>query len=118
MLSAKYIAVVLAAFSAPALAQFGSLPDTGDDRNEILRAIAEISTAYVARNPEPFERIYLENYVSIRGKPVYNSREQLIAMMRADSAPLRAGKKLDYQTLSYESENPQFHFYGSSAVIN
>ena len=37
------------------------------DEIEILHSINEISDAYVARNPEPFERLFLENYVSIRG---------------------------------------------------
>lgn len=118
MVLAKYIAVVLVTLSAHAFAQLSRLPDRTDDRTEIMLSIAEISRAYVARNPEPFERIYLENYVSIRGKPVYNTREQLIAMMKADSGPVRAGKKLDYETISYESENPQFHFYGQAAIVN
>ena len=118
MVSAKYIAVVLVTLSAHALAQLSRPSDRTDDQTEIMRSIAEISSAYVARDPEPFERIYLENYVSIRGKPVYNTREQLIAMMKADSGPVRAGKKLDYETLSYESENPQFHFYSQTAIVN
>ena len=118
MVSAKLIVVFLVTLSSHVFAQFSRPPDRTSDQTEILRSIAEISRAYVARNPEPFERIYLENYVSIRDKPVYNTREQLIAMMRADSGPLRAGKKLDFDTISYESENPQFHFYGQTAIVN
>ena len=118
MASAKYIAVVLVTLSAHAFSQLSRPPDRTDDRTEIMQSIAEISSAYVGRNPEPFERIYLENFVSIRGKPVYNTREQLIAMMKADSGPVRVGKKLDYETLSYESENPQFHFYGQAAIVS
>lgn len=118
MRAAKLIVTVLVMYSSHALAQLSRLPDRTDDQTEIMRSIAEISRAYVARDPEPFERIYLENYVSIRGKPVYNTREQLIAMMKADSGPLKAGKKLDFETLSYESENPQFHFYGQTAIVN
>jgi ketosteroid isomerase-like protein len=118
MMSAKNIAVVLIMLSSCVLGQNGRSPDRTDDQTEILKAIAEVSHAYVARNPEPFSRIYLENYVSIRGKPVFNTREQLIAMMKADSGPVRAGKKLDFETLTYESENPQFHFFGGSAIVN
>ncbi len=108
----------MATLSSYAFTQLSLLPDRSADENEILLSIAEISKAYVARASEPFERIYLENYVSIRGNPIYNTREQLIAMMKADSGPVRAGKKLDYETLSYESENPQFHFYGQTAIVN
>ena len=92
--------------------------DRLNDRNEILRSIAELSSAYVARTPDPFEKIYLDNYVSIRGKPVFNSKEQLIAMMNADQLQLKARRKLEYDTISYEAENPQFHFYGQTAVLN
>lgn len=118
MVSAKLIVIGLVTLYSHAFAQPARPPDRTADETEIMRSIAEISSSYVARDPEPFERIYLENYVSIRGKPVYNTREQLIAMMKADSGPLRAGKKLDYETLSYESENPQFHFYGQTAIVN
>ncbi len=118
MVSAKHIAIVLVTLSTHVLAQALSPIDRTADRSEIMRSIAEISEAYVARNPEPFERIYLENYVKIGDKPVYNWREQLIAMIRADSGPVKAGKKLDYETLSFESENPQIHFYGQTAIVN
>lgn len=92
--------------------------DRSNDRDEILRSIAALSAAYVARTPDPFEKIYLDNYVSIRGKPVFNSKEQLIAMMNADQVLLKARRKLEYDTISYEAENPQFHFYGQTAVLN
>lgn len=118
MVSAKLIVILSVTFCSHAFTQLNRLPDRAADENEILRSIAEISRAYVARDAEPFQRVYLENYVSIRGKPVYNTREQLIAMMKADSLPLKAGKKLEYETLSYESENPQFHFYGQTAIVN
>lgn len=118
MFTAKLIVIVLVTVSSHVFAQPGRPPDRTFDENEILHSIADISSSYVARDPEPFERIYLENYVSIRSKPIYNTREQLIAMMKADSGPVRAGKKLDYETLSYESENPQFHFYGQTAIVN
>lgn len=118
MVSAKLIVILLVTLSSHAFTQLNRLPDRTTDESEILRSIAEISRAYVARDPEPFLRIYLENYVYIREKPVYNMREQLVAMMKADSLPLKAGKKLEYETLSYESENPQFHFYGHTAIVN
>lgn len=92
--------------------------DRSNDRDQILRSIAAVSSAYVARTPDPFEKIYLDNYVSIRGKPVYNSKEQLIAMMNADLLQIKARRKLEYDTISYEAENPQFHFYGQTAVLN
>lgn len=94
------------------------LLDRSADQNDILKAIGEISKAYVSRDPEPFSRYYLENYASIRGKPVFNMREQLLAMMRADSVLLKAGKRLDFDTIYYEAENPRFHFYGSVAILN
>ncbi len=93
-------------------------PDRSNDRNEILRSIAALSSAYVLRDPQPFEKIYLDTYVSVRGKPVFNSKEQLIAMMNADQVQLKARKKLEYDTISYEAENPVFHFYGQTAVLN
>ena len=93
-------------------------PDRTNDRNQILRSIETLSSAYVARVPEPFEKLYLDNYVSIRGRPVFNSKEQLIAMITADRRLLDARKKLAYDTISYEAENPQFHFYGQAAVLN
>lgn len=92
--------------------------DSTADRNQILGSIAEISRAYVARDPAPFERLYLEGHTSIvRVKPTYNLREQLIAMMQADSVLLRAGKKLEYRTISYESDPPQINLYDRAAVV-
>lgn len=83
----------------------------------ILNSLSEISRAYVARDPRPFEKIYTENFVSVRERPVFNLRNQLIAMMRADSVPLRQGQKLDFMTLSYETVNPSIHLYPGSAVV-
>lgn len=91
--------------------------DRSIDQSKILAEIEAISKGYVGRDPHPFESIYLENYVSIREKPLYNSRDQLIAMMRADSIFLAAGKKLDYETLLYETEDPQIRFYGRAAIV-
>lgn len=94
------------------------LLDPAIERGEILSSISEISRAYVARNPAPFERLYLENYASIRSKPVYNFREQLIAMMHADSLMLRAGKRLEFETLRYDAETPRITFHGRTALVN
>lgn len=44
-------------------------------------------------------------------------RAQLIAMMKADAGLKRARKKLDYETLSYESENPSIRFFGDTAIV-
>lgn len=109
--------MLLASACHYALARTPPPDDRAADRTEILASISEISRAYVARDPRPFERLFLDSFVSIRGKPVFNMREQLIAMMQADSIYLRAGKRLDYETLSYEAENPQIRFYGDTAVV-
>lgn len=92
--------------------------DRSADRDAILAAIASTSRAYVAREAAPFEQVYLENFVSIRGRPVYNTRAQLVAMMQADALVLAAGKKLDFDTISYESENPRIRFFGHTAIVN
>lgn len=118
MRTAFTIVIVLVSFSSHVFSQLSLPINRSSDENEILKSISEISRAYVARNPEPFDRIYLENYVSIRGKPVFNIRDQLIAMLRADAQTLRAGKPLDFDTISYESENPRIHFYGQTAIVN
>ncbi len=99
------------------LAQLPQPLDRTLDRIQILDEIEVISKAFVGRDPGPFERIYLENYVSIRDRPSYNTREQLIAMMKADAILLRAGKKPDYNTISYETENPHIRFFGRSAIV-
>lgn len=93
--------------------------DRTRDQAEILKSISQISKAYVDRDPGPFERVYLENHLNVKdSKPYYNHREQLIAMMRADALYIRAGKKLDYDTISYNTEEPHFTFYGDAAVLN
>lgn len=89
-----------------------------DDAAKIRRSVDEISKAYVSRDPEPFERLFLTNHAGIRERPVFNLREQLIAMMRADSLLLRAGRKLDFETIFYENELPQITLYGPAAVVS
>jgi hypothetical protein len=102
-------------------ANFGQ-PDTSAeraaDRTSILRSMERISKAYVARDPEPFDQILLPDFVLIREKPLFNARDQLSAMMRADSVIVRAGKRPEFTTLSYENVNPQFFFYGPTAVVS
>lgn len=117
-LAASALAIVVAGCSIVSAQAAAALTDRDADRTAIMRSIAEVSKAYAARDPEPFERIYLDTYVSVRGKPVYNHREQLIAMMRADSLYLRAGKRLDFETISYESDYPEIRLYGSIAIVN
>ena len=88
-----------------------------DDQSEIKRLLAEIEQAFVSRDPGPFERIYLEGYVGIRGRPVYNALDQLTAMVRWDATAIKSGKKLDFETLSFDNENPTVKIYGDAAVV-
>ncbi len=113
MRTAKLTLVLAALMCGSAVGQ-----SAADDRSQIASSIAAISRAYAARDPAPFERIYLENHASIRGKPVYNLRDQLVAMMRADNFLVRAGKRLDYETLRYEAEKPQVTLHGRTAIVN
>lgn len=118
MIKAVLTSMLLVSNCAFGSAQLSPVLDRVADQTKILQAISEVSHAYVDRNPVPFERVYLENYTGIREKPVFNMREQLIAMMEADAVIIRAGKKPAYETTYYESENPQFHFYGTTAILN
>ena len=93
-------------------------PQDAPDDQKILSLMEEIARAYVEREAAPFERIYDEHYISIRSKPIYNSRDQLIAMMKADAVILKAGRKLDYETLSYNADHPQIRLFGSTAIVN
>lgn len=85
---------------------------------EIRKSMLEIERAFVARDPEPFERIMLEDYIGVRSKPVYNAREQLLAMVRWDALAMKNRRKLDFETLSYDSESPSVRIAGRTAVIN
>lgn len=102
---------------ANALAQPIRAVDRSADQTKILAEIEAISRGYVGRDPKPFEDIYLENYVSIRERPSYNTRDQLIAMMKVDSVLMRAGRKLDFETILYETEDPKIRFYGRTAIV-
>lgn len=88
------------------------------DREQIAASISEISKAYVSRDPVPFQRLYVDTYASIREKPIYNLRDQLIAMMQADSVLIRAGKRPEYETVRYENEPPQITLHGRVAIAN
>lgn len=88
------------------------------DAQEITKAINEVGRAFVSRDPAPFDRLYLDGYVNVREKPVYNYREQLSAMVKWDAAAIKAGKKLDFETLAYESELPSIQVLGDVAVVN
>lgn len=115
---ATYILAILA-LALPVYSQFAraSLTGSAEDTQEIRRAIGEIEHSFVSRDVEPFERIYLDGYVNIRGRPTYNARDQLTAMVRWDAAAMKSGKKLDFETLSYESDNPQIRLFGDAAIV-
>jgi hypothetical protein len=91
--------------------------EKSDDAQEIRRSMIEIERAFVSRDPEPFDRLFIEGYVNIREKPVFNYRDQLAAMVRWDAAAIKSGKKLDFETLSYESDVPTISLYGDSAIV-
>ena len=88
-----------------------------DDQSEIKNLLTEIEQAFVSRDPAPFERIYLEGYAGIRGRPVYNALDQMIAMVRWDAAAIKSGKKLDFETLSFDNENPTVRIFGDAAIV-
>lgn len=88
------------------------------DAEEIRKTMGKIEEAFVSRTPGPFLNYYLDGYVNIREKPVYNYREQLSAMVRWDAAAMKSGKKLSFETLSYDSEPPSIHVYGDAAIVN
>lgn len=91
--------------------------DKSTDAQDIRKSMLAIERAFVSRDPEPFDRIFIEGYVNIREKPVFNYRDQLAAMVRWDAAAIKSGKRLDFETLSYESELPTISVYGDSAIV-
>ena len=93
-------------------------PPTGPDIDQITARIREINRAYESRDHRPFERYYLDSYVNIRNKVVFNIKEQLIAMMRSDSHVIRSGRKPDHLTKSFRSQEPDIRIYGDIAVVN
>ena len=88
------------------------------DSQEISKSITEVGRAFVSRDPAPFDRLYLDGYVNVREKPVYNYRDQLTAMVKWDAAAIKAGKKLGFETLSYDSELPSIQVFGDVAIVN
>ncbi|MBA2379862.1 MAG: nuclear transport factor 2 family protein [Blastocatellia bacterium] len=118
----KGIVALLILIPTLAFAAFPSqritVPPQSDDAEMIRRLMQEISDAFVARRSEPFERIYDENHFGVRSRPVFNSREQLFAIMNHDSAVLKAGKKLDFETLSYTFEEPDIRLFGDTAIVH
>ncbi len=80
--------------------------------------MADIAKAFVSRDPAPFDRLYLDGYVNVREKPVYNYRDQLSAMVKWDAAAIKAGKKLDFETISYDSDLPAIQVFGDVAIVN
>lgn len=112
--------VVLFALASAVYAQFTqtAFSQTSTDVQEIRKSMLEIERAFVSRDPEPFDRIFIDGYVNVREKPVYNYREQLSAMVKWDAAAIKAGKKLDFETLSFESDSPTVHIIGDAAVVN
>lgn len=113
--------IVLVSLASAVYAQFTQTAfsqTANNDEQEIRKSMLEIERAFVSRDPEPFDRIFLDGYVNVREKPVYNYREQLAAMVKWDAAAIKSGKKLDFETISYESELPSIHLVGDVAVVN
>lgn len=111
--------VLILALAAAGFSQVSNSENSekSTDVQEIRKSMLQIERAFVSRDPEPFDQIFVEGYVNIREKPVFNYRDQLAAMVRWDAAAIKAGKKLDFETLSYESEPPAINVYGDSAVV-
>ncbi|MGD9589796.1 MAG: nuclear transport factor 2 family protein [Pyrinomonadaceae bacterium] len=87
------------------------------ERDAVVKVMNEAAEAYAGRDPKPFETIFLTNYVGIRDKPEFDMRQQLIAMVRADAEVLKAGKRLDFQTLKYENTQVDVRLYGITAIV-
>lgn len=119
MRSFQQMLLTILLLAVPAYSQFtnASLTNTPEDIAEIKKLLTEIEQAFVSRDLAPFERIYAEGYVGVRGRPIYNAGEQLIAMVRWDAAALKSGKKLDVETISFDNENPIVHMFGDAAVV-
>lgn len=112
--------VLIFPLSLSVYAQFTqtAFSQSSPDSQEIRKAIAEVERAFVSRDPAPFDRLYLDGYVNVREKPVYNYRDQLSAMVKWDAAAIKAGKKLDFETLSYDSDLPSIQVFGDVAIVN
>lgn len=111
------IAFLFLSFALPVYAQSSPEPAPNDDAVEIRKLMSEIEHAFVSRDAAPFERIYLDSYVGVRVRAAYNAFEPLIAMIRWDAAAMKSGRKLDFETLSFENENPAVRVLGDAAVV-
>lgn len=110
--------IVFLLFSATAYSQFTKTStDRADDIAAIRQAISEVERSFVSRETSAIEKTYIDGYVGIKGKIVYNARDQLLAMIRWDAAAIKAGKKLDFETLSYESDIPLVTVYDDAAIV-
>lgn len=92
--------------------------ETETERREISRSINDLARAYVERLPETFEKLVTPDYISVRGKPVYNAREHLLALIKAEAVGKRSGKPRDYQTLSFDSEDVKIRIFGNAAIVS
>ena len=92
-------------------------PANGDGTRQIVSAIDAISNAYAARNSLPFERFYADGYVYVRTRPVFNTKQQLIAMLKHDARAIKAGRRLDFETLDFSTESPSVRFVGDTAIV-
>ncbi|MDM7922792.1 MAG: nuclear transport factor 2 family protein [Pyrinomonadaceae bacterium] len=117
MRKAIALAFIFATASA-AVSQAVTSRPVSEDVRLISSYIELIAKAFVSRDPEPFERLYLSEFVSVRGRPVYNAREQLAAMVRSDALAKRAKKPLDFETVSFESDDPTIRVIGDVAIVN
>lgn len=119
-MNVRYRSILFLAFLPVALNVYGQAADraAASDPGAIRKEMLEIERAFVSRDPEPFERIFLEGYVGIRERPVFNAFQQLIAMVRWDASAIGSGKPLSFETISYESDEPQIYIYGDAAIVS
>lgn len=113
--------IVLITLASAVYAQFAQTAfsqTTTADEQEIRKTMEQIEDAFVSRTPGPFLDFYLDGYINIREKPVYNYREQLSAMVKWDAAAIKSGKTLNFETLSYDSELPTIRVYGNTAIVS
>lgn len=113
---ALFIVLVFAPIAAAGQST-SAVPKSETDAQTLLSQIDQISKGFVSRDPGPFEKFYLHSYVSVRGKPVYNARDHLVAMVRSDAAAKRVKKALDFETVSFFTDQPTVRIYGNTAVV-
>lgn len=113
-----FLVAILSGLDRAQTASIAGPRENSADADEIRTAITEIERAFVARDLESFGRSFLEGYVGIREKPVYNALDQLTAMMRWDTAAVKAGKTLSFETLAYESDPALINIFGDAALVS